>query len=170
MVISSSRSEISVYAPRLIQIMVPTHRIKDIIGHGGRIIRNIIEQTGVKMDVKDNGRVTISSVDKEAVNKALEMVKELTAEAEVGETYLGTVQKVTDFGAFLEILPNIEGLLHISEIAHHRIENIYKEIKEGDQMMVKVIDIDDQDRIKLSRKALLKNRDTGSNRRRKEWP
>lgn len=170
MVISSPRSKISVYAPRLVQIMVPTHRIKDIIGHGGRIIRNIIEQTGVKMDVKDNGKVTISSVDKEAVNKALEMVKELTAEAEIGKTYLGTVQKVTDFGAFLEILPNIEGLLHISEITHHRIDNIYKEIKEGDQFMVKVIDIDEQNRIKLSRKALLKNRGSSNNdnRRRRE--
>jgi polyribonucleotide nucleotidyltransferase len=168
-VISAARGKLSIYAPSLVQIMVPIHRIKDVIGPGGRVIRNIIEQTGVKMDVKDNGKVTISSTDEEAVKKALEMVKELTEEAEIGKTYMGTVQKVADFGAFIEILPNIEGLLHISEIANYRIEDIYKEIKEGDQLLVKVIDIDEQGRIKLSRKALLKDKDSRNNKRRKEF-
>jgi polyribonucleotide nucleotidyltransferase len=167
-VISTARGKLSIYAPSLVQIMVPIHRIKDVIGPGGRVIRNIIEQTGVKMDVKDNGKVTISSTDEEAVKKALEMVKELTEEAEIGKTYMGTVQKVADFGAFIEILPNIEGLLHISEIANYRIEDIYKEIKEGDQLLVKVIDIDEQGRIKLSRKALLKNNDSKNNKRKRE--
>jgi polyribonucleotide nucleotidyltransferase len=168
-VIATARGRLSVYAPSLVQVMVPIHRIKDVIGPGGRVIRNIIEQTGVKMDVKDNGKVTISSTNEEAVKKALQMVKELTEEAEIGKTYMGTVQKVADFGAFIEILPNIEGLLHISEIANYRIEDIRSEIKEGDQILVKVIDIDEKGRIKLSRKALLKSTDSGDNKRRGEY-
>jgi polyribonucleotide nucleotidyltransferase len=168
-VIATARGRLSVYAPSLVQVMVPIHRIKDVIGPGGRVIRNIIEQTGVKMDVKDNGKVTISSTNEEAVKKAMQMVKELTEEAEIGKTYMGTVQKVADFGAFIEILPNIEGLLHISEIANYRIEDIRSEIKEGDQILVKVIDIDEKGRIKLSRKALLKSTDSGDNKRRGEY-
>jgi polyribonucleotide nucleotidyltransferase len=168
-VIATARGRLSVYAPSLVQVMVPIHRIKDVIGPGGRVIRNIIEQTGVKMDVKDNGKVTISSTNEEAVKKAMGMVKELTEEAEIGKTYMGTVQKVADFGAFIEILPNIEGLLHISEIANYRIEDIRNEIKEGDQILVKVIDIDEKGRIKLSRKALLKSTDSGNNKRRGEY-
>ena len=168
MVISAPRRNISVYAPKLIQLMVPTHRIKDIIGPGGRVIRSIVEKTGAKIDVNDDGKVTISATDEQAVNKALEIVKELTAEAEIGQSYMGTVQKVTDFGAFVEILPGIEGLLHISEIAHYRIENIRREIKEGDKIQVKVIDIDEQNRIKLSRKALLRNANSDPHRKKRE--
>ena len=156
--IEAPRPTISPYAPRLFQLTIPLDKIGDVIGPGGKVIRGIVEKTGVKIDINDNGKVTIASTDEEAALKALAIVKELTAEVEVGRTYMGTVRKVVDFGAFVEILPGTEGLLHISEIADHRIENIHREIKEGDRILVKLINIDSQNRIQLSRKALLKNR------------
>ncbi len=156
--IQAPRPAISPYAPRLLQLTIPLDKIGEVIGPGGKVIRGIIEKTGAKIDINDDGKVTIASTDEEAAMKALAIIKELTAEAEVGRTYMGTIRKVVDFGAFVEILPGIEGLLHISEVADHRIGNIHRELKEGDRILVKVINIDSQHRIQLSRKALLKNR------------
>jgi len=160
--IEAPRPTISSYAPRLFQLTIPIDKIGDVIGPGGKVIRGITEKTGAKIEVNDDGKVTVASTNEEAALEALAIIKEITAEAEVGKTYLGTVRKVVDFGAFLEILPKTEGLLHISEIADHRIEDIRREVKEGDKILVKVINIDSQNRIQLSRKALLRNRHGGS--------
>jgi len=159
--IEAPRPTLSPYAPRLLQLTIPLDKIGGVIGPGGKVIRGIIEKTGAKIDINDDGKITIASTDEGAARKALAIIKELTAEAEVGKTYQGTVRKVVDFGAFVEILPGIEGLLHISEIAEHRIENIRSELREGDKIIVKVINIDSQNRIQLSRKVLLKSRPNG---------
>jgi polyribonucleotide nucleotidyltransferase len=119
------------------------------------MIRSIIERTGCKIDIDDDGTVHIASADVAAARKAMEIIQEITAEAEIGKTYLGKVQRLMNFGAFIEIMPNVEGLLHISEVAHHRVEEIRDEMADGDEIMVKVIEIDGQGRIRLSRKALL---------------
>jgi polyribonucleotide nucleotidyltransferase len=119
------------------------------------MIRSITERTGCKIEINDDGRVDIASTDGEAARKAVDIIKEITAEAELGKSYLGRVVRVVPFGAFIEILPAVEGLLHISEIAHYRVEEVEDEIHEGDEVMVKVIDIDAQGRVRLSRKALL---------------
>jgi len=156
--IEAPRPAISPYAPRLFQLTIPLYKIGEVIGPGGKVIRGITEKTGAKIEVNDDGKVTVASTNEEAALEALAIIKDITAEAEVGKTYMGTVRKVVEFGAFLEILPKTEGLLHISEIADHRIEDIRREVKEGDKILVKVINIDSQNRIQLSRKALLKNR------------
>jgi polyribonucleotide nucleotidyltransferase len=119
------------------------------------MIRSIIEQTGVKIDVEDSGKVNVASNDEVSANKALQIIRDLTASAEVGKTYLGTVSRLADFGAFVEILPGLDGLLHISEVAEHRIKDVRDELKEGDQVLVKVLAVEGN-RIKLSRKAILK--------------
>jgi len=119
------------------------------------MIRSIIEQTGVKIDVEDSGKVNVASNDEVSANKALQIIKDLTASAEVGKTYLGKVSRLADFGAFVEILPGLDGLLHISEVAEHRIKDVRDELKEGDQVLVKVLAVEGN-RIKLSRKAILK--------------
>src|SRR5205814_6377084 len=126
-----------------------------VIGPGGKMIRSIIEQTGVKIDVEDSGRVNVASNDEASAAKALQIIGDLTATAEVGKTYLGKVSRLADFGAFVEILPGTDGLLHISEVAEHRIKDIRDELKEGDQVLVKVLSIEGN-RIRLSRKAILK--------------
>lgn len=154
-VISSPSKKISVYAPRIIKMEINTDKIKDVIGPGGRTIRNIIELTGVKIDIKDNGKISISSSDEESANQALEMINYLTAEVEVGRVYQGKVMRVAKFGAFVEILPGKEGLVHISQLADYHVKRVEDILKEGDEVMVKVIDIDDQNRINLSRKAVL---------------
>jgi polyribonucleotide nucleotidyltransferase len=153
---TAPRSEISVFAPRILTMRIPTDKIGAVIGPGGKIIRGIIEQTGVKIDIEDDGTVKIFSVDSEAAEKATRMVGELAAVAEIGKTYLGKVTKVMDFGAFVEILPGTEGLLHISEIAERRIRDIHEEVQNGDKILVKVLNIDDQNKIRLSRKAVLR--------------
>jgi len=150
------RPAISVYAPRILTLRIPTEKIGAVIGPGGKIIRGIIEQTGVKIDIEDDGTVKIFSVDSEAAERATRMVSELAAVAEVGKTYLGKVTRVMDFGAFVEILPGTEGLLHISEIAERRINDIREEVHNGDKILVKVLSIDDQNKIRLSRRAVLK--------------
>jgi polyribonucleotide nucleotidyltransferase len=119
------------------------------------MIRSIIEQTGVKIDVEDSGKVNVASNDEVSANKALQIIRDLTASAEVGKTYLGKVSRLADFGAFVEILPGLDGLLHISEVAEHRIKDVRDELKEGDQVLVKVLAVEGN-RIKLSRKAILK--------------
>ncbi len=150
------RAAISVFAPRILTLRIPTEKIGAVIGPGGKIIRGIIEQTGVKIDIEDDGTVKIFSVDSEAAERATRMVTELAAVAEVGKTYLGKVTRVMDFGAFVEILPGTEGLLHISEIAERRINDIREEVHNGDKILVKVLSIDDQNKIRLSRRAVLK--------------
>ncbi len=149
------RTDISEYAPRILTITVHKDKIRDIIGPGGKMIRSITERTGCKIEVNDDGRVDIASTDGAAAEKAIQIIKELTAEAELNKTYMGKVVRIVNFGAFIEILPGVDGLLHISEIAHHRVGEVTDEINEGDEVMVKVIDIDGQGRVRLSRKVLL---------------
>jgi polyribonucleotide nucleotidyltransferase len=119
------------------------------------MIRSIIDRTGVKIDVEDDGRVNVASNDENSANRAIAIIQELTATAELNKTYLGKVQRITDFGAFVEILPGVDGLLHISEIAPHRVKDVRDELKEGEQLLVKVINVDPSGKIRLSRKALL---------------
>ena len=153
--IASPRESISTHAPRIITIQIPVGKIRDVIGPGGKTIRGIVAQTGVKVDVEDDGRVNVASTDETSAQKAISIIEELTASPEVDKTYLGKVQRITDFGAFVEILPGIDGLLHVSEIAHYRVNDVRKELNEGDQVMVKVINVDPSGKVRLSRKALL---------------
>src|SRR5450755_1228803 len=153
--ITGGRENISMFAPRIYTLQIPVDKIRDLIGPGGKMIRGIIEQTGVKIDVEDSGKVNVSSSDQVAAAKALQMIGDITATAEVGKTYLGKVTRLADFGAFVEIIPGTEGLLHISEVAEHRINDVRDELKEGDQILVKVLAVEGN-RIKLSRKAILK--------------
>jgi len=154
-VISEARTKVSQFAPRFYTLQIPVDKIRDLIGPGGKMIRSIIEQTGVKIDVEDTGRVNVSSNDETSARKALQIIGDLTATAEVGKTYLGTVTRLADFGAFVEIIPGTDGLLHISEVAEHRIKDVRDELKEGDQVLVKVLAVEGN-RIRLSRKAILK--------------
>jgi polyribonucleotide nucleotidyltransferase len=149
------RTERSQYAPRIETVMIPTDKIRDLIGKGGATIRSIIEQTGAKIDVDDTGKVNVASCDAEGLKKALEMIGNLTAVPEIGKVYLGKVVRLAEFGAFVELFPGTDGLLHISEIAEHRVKEVKDELREGDQVMVKVLAIEGN-RIKLSRKALIK--------------
>jgi polyribonucleotide nucleotidyltransferase len=154
-VISEPRTKISAFAPRFYTVQIPTDKIRDLIGPGGKMIRSIVEQTGVKIDVEDSGMVKVASSDEAAAAKALQLIGDITATAEIGKTYLGKVSRLADFGAFVEILPGTDGLLHISEVAEHRIKDVRDELKEGDQVLVKVLSIEGN-RIRLSRKAILK--------------
>ncbi|MGH9335192.1 MAG: polyribonucleotide nucleotidyltransferase, partial [Vicinamibacteria bacterium] len=154
--IAAPRKEISAYAPRIFTIRIPTDKIRDVIGPGGKMIRSIIERTGVKIDVEDDGSIAIASTDESSAKKAIQIIEELTAVPEMGKTYLGKVQRLVDFGAFVEILPGTDGLLHISEVADHRVKDVRSELSEGDQILVKVINIDPQGKVKLSRKAVLR--------------
>jgi polyribonucleotide nucleotidyltransferase len=154
-VISTGRAKISDYAPRFYTVQIPVDKIRDLIGPGGKMIRSIVEQTGVKIDVEDSGLVKVASSDQASAQKALQIIGDLTATPEVGKTYLGKVTRLADFGAFVEIIPGTEGLLHISEVAEHRIADVRDELKEGDQVLVKVLAVEGN-RIRLSRKAILK--------------
>jgi polyribonucleotide nucleotidyltransferase len=151
----AARQSISAFAPRIVTIRIPVDKIRDVIGPGGKMIRSIIERTGVKIDVEDDGRVNVASADGASAQKAISIIQELTATPELNKTYLGKVQRITDFGAFVEIMPGTDGLLHVSEIANHRVKDVRDELKEGEQVMVKVINIDPTGKIRLSRKALL---------------
>ena len=153
--ISSPRSELSVHAPRIITIYVRQEKIKDVIGPGGKNIKGIIEKTGVKIDIDDSGKVNIASADDEAAQKAIAIIKELTQEAEVGKIYLGKVRKIMDFGAFVEIFPGTDGLVHISQLAEERVKDVKDVLKEGDEVLVKVLEVDKQGKIRLSRKEAL---------------
>ena len=153
--LAGHREKVSTFAPRIYTLQIPVDKIRDVIGPGGKMIRSIIEQTGVKIDVEDSGKVNVASNDEASANKALEIIRNLTATAEIGKTYLGTVSRLADFGAFVEILPGTDGLLHISEVAEHRIKDVRDELKEGDQVLVKVLAVEGN-RIRLSRKAILK--------------
>jgi polyribonucleotide nucleotidyltransferase len=153
--LSAHRSNISTFAPRIVTIKIPVDKIRDVIGPGGKMIRSIIERTGVKIDVEDDGRVNVASADGASAQKAISIIQELTATPELNKTYLGKIQRITDFGAFVEIMPGTDGLLHVSEIANHRVKDVRDELKEGEQILVKVINIDPTGKIRLSRKALL---------------
>jgi polyribonucleotide nucleotidyltransferase len=153
--ISAPRSSISSYAPRVFTLTIPTDKIRDLIGPGGKKIRSITDATGAKIDVLDDGKVNVYATDGPSADAALQMIREVTATAELGKTYLGKVVRLADFGAFVEIFPGTDGLLHISEIAEHRIRNIRDELKEGDQVLVKVLAIEGN-KIRLSRKAILR--------------
>lgn len=154
--IKEPRPEISSRAPRIITIQVRPDKVSAIIGPGGKNIKNIIAQTGVKMDVDDDGKVNIASSDKDSIDRAVEMVKALVEEAEVGKIYLGKVRKIMDFGAFVEIIPGIDGLVHISQLDYERVAEVRDILNEGDEVLVKVLEIDTQGKIRLSRKAALK--------------
>jgi len=154
-VIDKPRSELSPYAPRIYTLTIPTEKIRELIGPGGKMIRSIIDETGVKIDVHDDGTVNIYATDGDSAKRAIQRVQDICAVAEVGKTYLGTVVRIVDFGAFVEIFPGTDGLLHISEISESRIKNVTDELKEGDQIQVKVLALDGN-KIKLSRKAVLK--------------
>ncbi|HTR46015.1 MAG TPA: polyribonucleotide nucleotidyltransferase [Verrucomicrobiae bacterium] len=153
--ISTARPEISTYAPHLHMLTIPTDKIRDLIGPGGKKIRSIVEATGVKIDVMDDGKVHVFANNGKAAEDALKMIRDVTATAEIGKTYLGTVVRIAEFGAFVEIFPGTDGLLHISEIAEQRIRAVRDALKEGDQVLVKVLAIEGN-KIRLSRKALLR--------------
>jgi polyribonucleotide nucleotidyltransferase len=158
----SARTSMSAYAPRIVTIRIPVDKIRDVIGPGGKMIRSIIERTGVKIEVQDDGQVNVASADESAAAKAIGIIQELTATAELNKTYLGKVQRITDFGAFIEIMPGTDGLLHVSEIAHYRVKDVRDELKEGQQVLVKVINIDPTGKIRLSRKALISPEEGGA--------
>jgi len=153
--LSAHRENISLFAPRLYKLSIPTDKIRDLIGPGGKKIRSIIEQTGVKIDVLEDGTVHIFSTSGAGGDQALQMVRDVTASAEIGKTYLGKVVRLAEFGAFVELFPGTDGLLHISEISEHRIRDVRDELKLGDQVLVKVLAIEGN-KIRLSRKALIK--------------
>ena len=154
-VLATPRAEMSQHAPRIYTLTIPTDKIRELIGPGGKMIRSIVEETGVKIDVEDDGTVNIFAADGESAKKAIQRVTDIAAVAEVGKTYLGKVVRLADFGAFVEIFPGTDGLLHISEISENRIKNVRDELKEGDQILVKVLALEGN-KIKLSRKAVLR--------------
>jgi polyribonucleotide nucleotidyltransferase len=160
--LAEPRTEISSLAPRIIKIKINPDKIRDVIGPGGKVIRALVEETGAKIDVEDDGTVSIATADSAAAEAAVARIRGLTAEAEVGQTYVGTVNRIVDFGAFVEIFPGTDGLLHISEIADRRIRDVRDELREGQQVMVKCIG-KDGNKIKLSRKAVLKDENTQGN-------
>ncbi len=153
--LATANTEKSPFAPRIVSVQIPTDKIRELIGPGGKTIRGIIEQTGVKIDVDDTGRVNVASSDADGLSRALEIINNLTAVPEIGKTYLGKVVRLAEFGAFVEIFPGTDGLLHISEIAEHRVREVKDELQDGDQILVKVLGVEGN-RIKLSRKAVLK--------------
>jgi polyribonucleotide nucleotidyltransferase len=154
--IAAPRPNLSAYAPRIISLRIPVDKIREVIGPGGKVIRGIVEQTGCKIDVGDDGTVEIASVDEAAAQQALTIISRIVEVPEVGKVYSGPVKKITEFGAFVEILPGTDGLLHISQIAETRIKRVEDVLREGEQVTVKVIDIDRAGKIRLSRKELLK--------------
>jgi polyribonucleotide nucleotidyltransferase len=158
-ILKTPRQNLSTYAPRIIQVKVHKEKVREVIGPGGKTIRGIIEATGVTIDVEDDGTVVIASADEKSAKEAVRMVQDLTQEAEIGRIYLGTVRKIMDFGAFVEIFPGTDGLLHISQISDKRIEKVTDELREGDQVLVKVLEVDRNGRIKLSHKEAVRERE-----------
>jgi polyribonucleotide nucleotidyltransferase len=154
-VISEPKAELSAYAPRVVTIQINPDKIRDVIGPGGKVIRSIVAETGAKIDIDDSGRVVVMSPDGEACDKAIQRIRQLTQSPEVGQLYMAKVVRITDFGAFAEILPGVDGLIHISQLDHTRVRKVTDVVKEGDEVLVKVIEIDKDGRIRLSRKAAL---------------
>ena len=157
--IDKPRQSLSSYAPQIRILQIPQTKIGDLIGSGGKNIRQIIEETNTSIDIEEDGRVFISGTNSEDVELAKQMVEYYTSDVEVGKIYNGKVTRITDFGAFVEIFPGKEGLVHISQLADYRVKRVEDIVKEGDDILVKVIDIDNQGRIVLSRKSALKNRE-----------
>lgn len=155
--IEKPRGDISSFAPRIVALKIPVDKIKDVIGSGGKVIRKIIEDTGVTIDVEDDGTVQVASADGEALKKAIDIIMGLTAEPEIGKIYMAKVKRVMEFGAFCEIMPGKEGLCHASELFDHFVKDVSKEIKVGDEFLVKLVEKDDRGRLNLSRKKALKN-------------
>ncbi|OGW00403.1 MAG: polyribonucleotide nucleotidyltransferase [Nitrospinae bacterium RIFCSPLOWO2_02_39_17] len=158
-VIAQPKSNLSIYAPRIVTMQIKSEKVKDVIGPGGKVIRGIIKETGVNIDIEDDGTISIASPDENAVNKAVDIIKEITQEVEVGRIYMGKVRKIMDFGAFVEIFPGTDGLVHISQLTDRRVTNVYDEVKEGEEMLVKVLEVDRQGKIRLSRKDALREGD-----------
>jgi polyribonucleotide nucleotidyltransferase len=156
-IIAAPREEISQYAPRILTIQIPVDKIRDVIGTGGKVIRSIVEKTGCKIDVNDDGRINVASSNLAKAEEAKAIIEGITAVPEIGKTYLGTVQRIADFGAFVEIFPGTDGLLHVSEIADYRVRDVRDELTEGQQLLVKVINLEPNGKIRLSRKAVLQD-------------
>ncbi|MBI5406884.1 MAG: polyribonucleotide nucleotidyltransferase [Nitrospirae bacterium] len=156
--IAVPRASLSQHAPRIFTMKVKPNRVGEVIGPGGKMIKSIIEKTGVKIDINDSGLISIASQDEESANKAMEMIGRIVEEVEVGKIYLGKVRKVVEFGAFVEILPGTDGLVHISQLADFRVKEVSDVLKEGDEVLVKVIEVDKQGKIRLSRKDALKEK------------
>jgi polyribonucleotide nucleotidyltransferase len=156
-VIEKPREELSPYAPRFVTIKIRTEKIREVIGPGGKVVRGIQDATGAKIDIEDDGRITVFSPDNESVQKALSMIQDITREVELDRIYLGKVKKIVEFGAFVEVIPNTEGLLHISQIAESRIRAVADVLSEGDMVLVKVIEIDGNGKMRLSRKIALRD-------------
>jgi polyribonucleotide nucleotidyltransferase len=157
--LGAPRHELNPFAPRIISMKINQDKIKDVIGSGGKVIRSIVEQTGAKIDIEDDGTINIASADEAAANKAKEIIKGIVQEAAVGKIYTGKVRKIMDFGAFVEIFPGTDGLLHISQISERRLEKVTDELKEGDEVLVKVLEIDRQGKIRLSRKEAMRDKE-----------
>jgi len=158
--ISLPHENLATYAPRIYTMQIRQEKIRDVIGSGGKVIRGIVEQTGVKIDIEDSGLINIASPDGEAAKKAIDIINSIIAEAELGKIYLGKVKRIMDFGAFVEIFQGTEGLLHISQISEKRIDKVTDELHEGEDVLVKVIEIDKTGRIRLSRKEALREKET----------
>ena len=154
--LAGPRESISAYAPRILTLHIPVDKIRDVIGPGGKVIRGLVERTGCKIDVEDSGRINVASSNLAAAEEAKRAIEEITAVPEVGKTYLGTVRRLAEFGAFVEILPGTDGLLHVSEIADYRVRDVHDELHEGQQLLVKVLNVDPSGKIRLSRKAVLR--------------
>ena len=153
--LSTSRTNLSAYAPRIFTLKIKQDKIREIIGPGGKTIRGIIAECGVKINVEDTGIVSVAAVDEASAQKAIDRINSIIEEVEVGKIYMGTVRKIMDFGAFVEILPGTDGLVHISQLAHHRVQSVADEVQEGQQIMVKVMEVDRQGKIRLSRKEAM---------------
>ena len=157
--LSEPRKEFSIYAPKILIMKVKPEKVREVIGPGGKMIRSIIERTGVKIDIADDGTISIASNDDASAKAAVEIINKITEDVTIGKVYLGKVSKIMDFGAFVTILPNVDGLVHISQLAHHRVKNVTDEVKEGDEFLVKVLEIDKQGKIRLSRKEAMANKE-----------
>jgi polyribonucleotide nucleotidyltransferase len=158
--LAAPRSTLSAHAPRIFTLQIHKDKIRDVIGTGGKVVRGIVEQTGVKIDIEDSGIISIASPDEEAARKAIAIIQGIVQEAEVGKIYVGKVKRIMDFGAFVEIFPGTEGLVHISQIAEHRVTRVSDELKEGDEILAKVLEIDKSGKIRLSRKEAMRERAT----------
>jgi polyribonucleotide nucleotidyltransferase len=153
--ITTPREKLSAHAPRIVVIKIKPDKVREVIGPGGKVIRGIIAKTGVKIDVEDDGSIAIASADEAAAAKAIEMIKQITEDVEVGKLYMGKVTRIMDFGAIVEIGPGVDGLVHISQLAAHRVKNVSDEVKEGEEILVKVLEVDRQGKIRLSRKEAM---------------
>jgi len=162
-VLPAPRKELSPFAPKIIMFLIAVDKIREVIGPGGKMINKIIAETGVKIDIEDDGRVFIATPDEEAMMKAKKMIESIAKDVEVGDVYLGKVMRILPFGAFVELAPGKEGMVHISKLANERVEKVEDVVKVGDEILVKVVEIDRQGRVNLSRKGLItENKDKAS--------